>query len=72
MTSPEGVSRIAGRIEDLGDAFDLLAAYDPGGGAFFERSGLGVSMSIANISITAPLSGESARELHGWLSRIDE
>jgi isochorismate synthase len=72
VTSPEGVSRIAGRIEDLGDAFDLLAAYDPGGGAFFERSGLGVSMSIANISITAPLSGESARELHGWLSRIDE
>lgn len=72
MTSPEGVSRIAGRIEDLGDAFDLLAAYDPGGGAFFERSGLGVSMSIANISITATLSTDSARELHGWLSRIDE
>ena len=72
MTSPEGVSRIAGRIEDLGDAFDLLAAYDPGGGAFFERSGLGVSMSIANISITAPLSTDSARELHGWLSRFDE
>ena len=72
MTLPEGVSRIVGRIEDLGDAFDLLAAYDPEGGAFFERSGLGVSMSIANISITAPLSTDSARELHGWLSRIDE
>jgi isochorismate synthase len=72
VTSPEGVSRVAGRIEDLGDAFDLLAAYDPGGGAFFERSGLGVSMSIANISITAPLSTDSARELHGWLSRFDE
>jgi isochorismate synthase len=72
VTSPEGVSRIAGRIEALGDAFDLLAAYDPGGGAFFERSGLGVSMSIADVSITAPLSTDSARELHGWLSRIDE
>jgi isochorismate synthase len=72
VTSPEGVSRIAGRIEALGDAFDLLAAYDPGGGAFFERSGLGVSMSVANISITAPLSTDSARELHAWLSRIDE
>ena len=72
MTSPEGSSRIVGRIEDLGDAFDLLAAYDREGGAFFERSGLGVSMSVADISMTAPLSTDSARELHGWLSRIDE
>jgi isochorismate synthase len=67
----EGVSRIVGRIENLGNAFDLLAAYDPGGGAFFERSGSGVSMSFANISITAPLSADSSLELHGWLSRID-
>jgi len=72
VTSPEGSSRIVGRIEDLGDAFDLLAAYDREGGAFFERSGLGVSMSVADISMTAPLSTDSARELHGWLSRIDE
>jgi isochorismate synthase len=71
VSSSEGASRFAGRIEELGDAFDLLAAYDPVGGAFFERSGLGVSMSLANIAITATLSGDSARELHGWLTRMD-
>jgi isochorismate synthase len=28
--------------ERLGDAFDLLAGYDPGGGSFFDRGGRGV------------------------------
>jgi len=45
-------SALRGRTEPLGDAFDLLAAYD-GGGAFFERGGLGVATS-GSVVATAP------------------
>jgi isochorismate synthase len=71
VTSSGGVSRLAGKTDELGEAFDLLAAYDPRGGAFFERAGLGVSMSYANVSMTGSLAGDAASELRGWLARID-
>ena len=35
-----------GLASPLGPAFDLLAAYEPRGGCFFERQGLGVAGSI--------------------------
>jgi len=48
-----GASQPRGRIERLGDAFDLLAAYADGG-FLFERSGSGVAVG-ASIVATAPL-----------------
>jgi isochorismate synthase len=39
-----GASQEGGRIEELGDAFDLLAAYADGG-FLFERAGMGVAAS---------------------------
>ncbi|MGH2629106.1 MAG: isochorismate synthase [Actinomycetota bacterium] len=36
----------SGGASPLGPAFDLLAAYEPRGGCFFEREGLGVSASL--------------------------
>jgi isochorismate synthase len=71
VTSSEGASRLSGRTDELGEAFDLLAAYDPRGGAFFERAGVGVSMSHSNISMSASFSGDAASDLHGWLAGID-
>jgi isochorismate synthase len=40
------VSVLETRAEPLGEAFDLLAAYDPPLGAFFERRGRGVAGSV--------------------------
>ena len=40
------VSVVETRAQPLGDAFDLLAAYDPPLGAFFERGGHGVAGSV--------------------------
>jgi isochorismate synthase len=48
-------SQRGGRIEKLGDAFDLLAAYTDGG-FLFERAGSGVAAG-ASIVATAPLDG---------------
>jgi isochorismate synthase len=55
-----GASQQGGRIEKLGDAFDLLAAYSDGG-FLFERTGTGVAAS-APIVATATL-GAAARML---------
>lgn len=44
MSGPTG-SVLETRAERLGDAFDLLAAYDPPLGVFFERRGIGVAGS---------------------------
>ena len=43
------------RAEPLGDAFDLLAAYDPPTGMFFERRGRGVAGSAGVASGILPL-----------------
>jgi isochorismate synthase len=59
-----GASQQGGRIEKLGDAFDLLAAYSDGG-FLFERAGSGVAAS-APIVATAPLDAAA-----GMLADID-
>jgi isochorismate synthase len=41
------------RATELGPAFDLLAAYEPPGGFFFERDGLGVASGNGGVAITA-------------------
>jgi len=57
-------SRRPGRIERLGDAFDLLAAYADGG-FLFERAGRGVAASVPVVA-TAPLDAAA-----GMLADID-
>ena len=45
----------AGTVSPLGPAFDLLAAFDPVSGFYFEREGLGVSASLgARTSVIGP------------------
>jgi isochorismate synthase len=44
------VSVLETRAEPVGEAFDLLAAYDPPLGAFFERRGRGVAGSVGLVS----------------------
>ncbi|TMK36360.1 MAG: isochorismate synthase [Actinobacteria bacterium] len=53
MSPSAGASQQGGRIQKLGDAFDLLAAYSEGG-FLFERAGSGVSASAPMVA-TAPL-----------------
>ena len=60
MSPSADASQQGGRIEKLGDAFDLLAAYSDGG-FLFERTGTGVAAS-APIVATATL-GAAARML---------
>ena len=60
MSPSAGASQQGGRIQKLGDAFDLLAAYTDGG-SFFERAGSGVAASAPMVA-TAPL-GDAARML---------
>jgi isochorismate synthase len=55
VSPSSGASQRRGRIERLGDAFDLLAAYTDGG-FLFERAGIGVAAG-ASIVATAPLDG---------------
>jgi len=57
-------SQQGGRIQQLGDAFDLLAAYS-GGGFLFERAGSGVSASPPMVA-TAPLAS-----VPGMLADVD-
>ena len=64
MSPSAGASQEGGRIEELGDAFDLLAAFADGG-FLFERAGMGVAAS-GPIVADADL-GDSAR----MLSEID-
>ncbi|MDP9302214.1 MAG: isochorismate synthase [Actinomycetota bacterium] len=54
MSPSAGASQQGGRIEKLGDAFDLLAAYSDGG-FLFERAGTGVAASAPMVA-TATLS----------------
>jgi len=54
-------SQRRGRIDRLGDAFDLLAAYSDGG-FLFERAGSGVAASapiVATVSLDAAASDNS-------------
>jgi isochorismate synthase len=53
---------LVARVRGLGPAFDLLAAYEPAGGFFFERSGLGVATSFG-LRLTARADREGIREL---------
>lgn len=53
---------LSASVRSLGPAFDLLAAYEPMGGSFFERSGLGVSTS-SGLRLTARADREGIREL---------
>lgn len=55
MSGPTG-SVLETRAEPLGDAFDLLAAYDPPLGMFFERRGMGVAGSTGIASGILPFS----------------
>ncbi len=65
MSPSASASQRRGRIEKLGDAFDLLAAY-AGGGFLFERAGSGVAAS-ASIVATAPL--DAAAEMLADIDR---
>jgi hypothetical protein len=60
VTARGGAPRLRGRSETLGDAFDLLAAYQEGG-FLFERGGLGVATSKAVVATAPP--GAAARML---------
>ena len=64
MSPSAGASQEGGRIEKLGDAFDLLAAYADGG-FLFERAGMGVAAS-GPIVVDADL-----RDAARMLSEID-
>jgi isochorismate synthase len=69
LTSSEGASQQGGRIEKLGDAFDLLAAYADGG-FLFERAGDGVAASApivatASLRDTARMLGDIDRAISG-------
>ncbi len=64
MSPSAGASQEGGRIEKLGDAFDLLAAYADGG-FLFERAGVGVAAS-------APVVADAdLRDVARMLSDID-
>ena len=64
MSPSAGASQEGGRIEKLGDAFDLLAAYADGG-FLFERAGVGVAAS-------APIVADAdLRDVARMLSDID-
>ena len=64
MSPSADASQQGGRIQQLGDAFDLLAAYS-GGGFLFERAGSGVSASPPMVA-TAPLAS-----VPGMLADVD-
>jgi isochorismate synthase len=55
------VSSLRGRVEAMGDAFDLLAGYGEGG-FVFDHGGLGVATSGAVVATAAP--GAAHRMLH--------
>ena len=52
--SSEGAASFLGRLEPLGDAFDLLAGYGDGG-SLFDRGGLGVATSGAIVATASPV-----------------
>jgi isochorismate synthase len=52
--SSEGTASLLGRLEPLGDAFDLLAGYGDGG-SLFDRGGLGVATSGAVVATASPV-----------------
>jgi len=65
------------RADPLGDAFDLLAAYRPPDGVFFERRGRGVAgmadwFPPATVAIEASDLSHTVEELRGALRRSSD